>query len=83
MKLGGMTFPEAVAYLTGGPAPSRQPRPRPRPAPRPAARPEAGRPARGDDPRGRRPGLVAEAAARLWSPEGADALAYLTGPAAA
>lgn len=80
MRLEGLTFPEAVAYLTGGTAPSGKTRPRPRPAPRPAANPEAEWPR----PEGMTPeaaaALVTEAAARLWSPEGSDALAYLTGP---
>ena len=80
MRLEGMTFPEAKAYLTGTPAPSGKTRPRPRPAPRPEAKPEAAPPR----PEGMTPeaalALVTEAAARLWSPEGSEALAYLTGP---
>jgi CHC2 zinc finger/Toprim-like len=73
----GMTFPEAVAYLTGGATatrPGKAPgRPRDErpvgPPPEPSGLPEADALA-----------LVADAEARLWSPEGADALAYLTGP---
>ncbi len=76
MRLEGLTFPEAVAYLTGDPAPSGKKRP----APRPETKPEAAPPR----PEGMTPkaaaALVTEAAARLWSPEGSDALAYLTGP---
>ena len=72
-----MTFPEAVAYLTGGPTPTRPgkapgrpvAKPKPVPPPEPSGLPEADALA-----------LVADAAARLWRPEGADALAYLTGP---
>ena len=75
MRLEGLTFPEAVAYLTGGPAPSGKSatrpatRPAPKPPPEPSGLPEADALA-----------LVEAAAARLWTPEGADALAYLTGP---
>jgi hypothetical protein len=74
MKLNpGMTFPAAVSYLTGGPAPSGNAgTPRPRPPvddrPRPSGMSEADTLA-----------LVDAAAARLWTPEGADALAYLHG----
>ena len=81
MKLNGRTFPEALAFLTGGPSPSTRRRPGPVvgvPAPR----------RHSDDPDNseRRSGglspeaaavLVDEAAARLWTPEGADALTYL------
>lgn len=81
--LRGLTFPEAVAYLTGRPDPSeRRPRPRPRPAPkpRPESRPEAPQP---PEPEGMTAAdalaLVESAAARLWSTEGSDALDYLTG----
>jgi len=74
MKVQGVSFPQARAYLTGGAAPSGKPD-RPKIAPRPSNRPE---------PEGMTPEaaatLVAESAARLFSPEGKDALAYLTGP---
>jgi hypothetical protein len=79
MRLEGVTFPEAVARLTGGPVPARNvptrpsqrpaPSPRPEPPPEPSGLPEADAGA-----------LVDAAAARLWTPEGAGALAYLTGP---
>jgi hypothetical protein len=73
----GWSFPEAVAFLVGGPSPTKpgkaveRPAARPRPDPplRPSGLPEAEALA-----------LVEAAAARLWSPEGAEALAYLTGP---
>jgi hypothetical protein len=70
MKLEGMTFPEAVAALTGRPAPSgtRRHRPTPKPEPRPTPDPEADALA-----------LVESAAARLWTPEGTEAVAYLRG----
>ncbi|MDB5349205.1 MAG: dnaG 2 [Planctomycetota bacterium] len=76
MRLESITFPEAVAYLTGGPEATRARGPRkapvntpPKPPPEPSGLPEADALA-----------LVEDAAARLWTPEGADALAYLTGP---
>jgi hypothetical protein len=77
MKLRGMTFPEAVATLAGGPSPTRpgkapgKPVARPAPPlpPEPSGLPEAAALA-----------LVQSAAARLWTPEGAESLAYLTGP---
>src|SRR4051794_35968756 len=76
MQLNGCSFPEAVAQLAGGPAPARPGNPagrrvaspRPEPRPEPSGLPEAAALA-----------LVEAAAARLWSPEGADALAYLHG----
>lgn len=71
MRLEGVDFPEALARLLGdSTAPTRyRPPPRPKPpppGPRGLPEPEA-------------LALVAEAEARLWSPEGAEALAYLTG----
>lgn len=90
----GWTFPEAVAYLTGQPVPSgghskpwkpskppaagpaRPAMPPDRPPVRAAERPP-------DGPTGLAPAdalaLVDDAAARLWTPEGAEALAYLKG----
>lgn len=67
-----MTFPEAVAYLqVGGPSATVRrpstPRPEPSPEPEGMARDAA-------------TALVAEAEARLWTPEAAHALDYLTGP---
>ena len=76
-RLEACDFLEAVAILTGG-APPKSPRPA-RKAPRePCAqnsRPEPSGMSEADAL-----ALVEEAAARLWTPEGADALAYLTGP---
>ena len=79
MKLRGVGFPEALAYLAGGPLPAGRPAPRPAAGPRKAPRPDAGPSWSGMEP----PAAVAvveAAAARLWGPEGAAALAYLTGP---
>ena len=75
MRYERKTFPEALAYLTGGPTPTRKaptspaPKPKPKPPPDPSGLPEADALA-----------LVEDSAARLWTPEGADPLAYLTGP---
>lgn len=76
MRVESVTFPEALAYLTAGPARARPRRPRKtstRPASRtpsePSGMPEADALA-----------LVEESAARLWTPVGAEALSYLTGP---
>jgi DNA primase len=80
MKLKHCTFPEAVAYLAGKPTPSGKPtRPRPPAASQPAKAPE--RPAKQSSglPPADALKLVEDAAARLWTPEGADALAYLRG----
>ena len=75
MRLERMTFPQAMTYLTGGRAPSVRSRPRPEPRPKSPSstfrrrmNPEAAA------------SFVAESARRLWTPEGTDALAYLTGP---
>jgi DNA primase len=77
MRIRSMTFPEALPYLTGGPtAPSPAKAPT-SPATRPPAEPP---PELSGLPEADALALVTEAAARLWSPEGADALAYLTGP---
>jgi DNA primase len=73
----GMTFPAAVAYLTGGPPPRGRPgRPArgPRSGPRPTPRPEP----EGMDRNGVLT-LVADAERRLGTSEGSDALAYLHG----
>ena len=75
MRLQGVGFPEAVAILTGRSAPLRKPltrpvtTPKPKPPPDPSGMPEADALA-----------LVEDSVARLWSPEGALARAYLTGP---
>ncbi len=101
MRLEGMTFPEAVAYLTVGPAPSGKTTPRPPtvsthsgtkretapPSPPGGVSPHSGTKG-GEAPRGEPSGLpevdalalVGAAAARIWTPDGAGALAYLTGP---
>jgi DNA primase len=88
MQLNGVTFPEAVrivAELSGIVAAERRPAsPRPRP-PRPAPALAASKPA--SPPPERSSGLpldeasslVTEAAGRLWTPEGTEALAYLHG----
>jgi CHC2 zinc finger/Toprim-like len=75
MRLRNLSFPEAVAFLTGGPAPTRRTpiRPPTRPAPKPSPKPSG-------LTEGDAAALVQAAAARLWTPEGADALVYLTGP---
>jgi DNA primase len=92
MRLTPMTFPEAVAHLTGGPMPAplgrtaRGPTATGRLAAVPASPTIAAPPSlpgRGTDSKSLSPdaawALVAEAEARLWSPEGARALAYLSG----
>ena len=93
MRLRNLSFPEAVAHLTGKTTPTfekaRQPA---------CAEPIASQVVRAQpkspfgeikreikaDPTGLPEAdalaLVEDATARLWSPEGADALAYLTGP---
>ncbi|MCA1686252.1 MAG: hypothetical protein LC745_09795 [Planctomycetia bacterium] len=77
MRFRSMTFPEAVAHLTGKPAPSGKTAPRPGPAPRPEPKPPAGP---SGMPEADALALVEAAAARLWTPEGTEALAYLKGP---
>ncbi len=86
----GAAFPEAAriaAELSGIVTPSGTTT-RPAPRPRPPASPPAGKPAKpARTPSERSSGLpmeeasslVAEAAKRLWKPEGTDALAYLHG----
>jgi DNA primase len=80
MKLKHCTFPEAVAHLAGKPAPSGKPaHPRP-PAASPPVKPAAGPVKQSSGlPLADALKLVEEAAARLWTPEGGDALAYLRG----
>jgi DNA primase len=72
MELEGVGFPEAINRLTGRSTASGTTRPRPSPTtktePKPSGLPETEALA-----------LVAEAEARLWTPEGSEALAYLTG----
>ncbi len=93
MKLRGVGFPEAVrtvAELAGIATPSSKPtRPRPRPGPARTSMPPAGPlgVAAAEKPPGEPTGLspanalavVDESAARLWTPGGAAALAYLEG----
>ena len=87
MRHDSLSFPEAVARLTGTPnSPMRSGNPL-APDARIQGRNQVAR-ANGGGPTPRPSGLPPEAAAalveaaaaRLWSPEGADALAYLTGP---
>ena len=76
MKLEGLSFPEALARLTGRSSASGTARPRPRPKARPEPKPPEG-------PKGLPESdalaIVVKSEARLWSPEGSEALAYLTG----
>jgi CHC2 zinc finger/Toprim-like len=80
MRLKHCTFPEAVAHLAGKPAPEGKPT-----HPRPAAASPPVKPAAGPVkqssglPLADAQKLVEEAAARLWTPEGGEALAYLRG----
>jgi hypothetical protein len=71
-----MSFPEAVAYLTGRPAPTLPGKGTCKPTARPASPPPS-------EPSGLTEAdalaLVEAAAARLWTPDGASALAYLHG----
>ncbi len=80
MNLNNCTFPEAVAHLAGKPAPAGNPtHPRP-PAASPPVNPAAGPVKQASGlPLADALKLVEEAAARLWTPEGGDALAYLRG----
>ena len=75
MRVKKMAFPEARVYLTGWESPTSR-----------ATRPRSEPPIRPPEPKGPKGlavddalALVAESAARLWSSEGAEALAYLTG----
>ncbi len=74
MRIRGMNFPDAVAELTGRAATRGPARARPDPPARPVP----------DPPKGlleaEALALVEGAEARLWTPEGAEALGYLTGP---
>jgi hypothetical protein len=81
MRVRAMTFPEAVAFLTGGPAPSgRGTKPGTLRGSGILSRPQSGPPAPPSGlPEADASALVTGAAARLWAPEGAAALAYLTG----
>lgn len=71
MRLEGLSFPKAVEALVGGHDIPHAARSRPVTKPAPVARPE---------PMGREiHDLVAEAEQRLWTAEGAEALAYIAG----
>lgn len=72
MRLERLTFPEAVRRLTGGPLGLTTHRTPPRPAPTPSRDGSRGLPVAAAM------NLVAEAEARLWTPEGAEALDHLT-----
>lgn len=77
MRIQNLSFPMAVAYLVGGPNPSGTPRTAMAPKSRPAPRPE---PQASGLTEAAAQALVEDAELRLWTPEGADALAYLRGP---
>jgi hypothetical protein len=75
MRIEGLSFPEAIDRLTGRSTPSGTTRPRPSPKAPPEPKPPAGP---SGMPLAAAMALVVESEARLWSPEGKDALAYLT-----
>jgi len=82
MRLEHVSFPEAVAILTGGSPQSGKPRPRPDRARIANSSGKSNRPSQAPSglPEGDALALVDDAAARLWTPEGAATLAYLSGP---
>jgi CHC2 zinc finger/Toprim-like len=80
MRLEKLSFPEAVTRLTVGSAPSGTARPRAGTRPRPGPKATEPPPGPSGMPEAAALTLVAEAEARLWSPEGVDARANLTGP---
>jgi DNA primase len=78
MKVDGLTFHEAVNVIVNGTLPGGIRSDRPPPV---VARPIDPRPAKPTGmPHDDAVALVADAEARLWSSDGADAVAYLTGP---
>ncbi len=77
-----MDFPEALAYLTGVPTPSGITRARPSPKPRPKPKPPETPAGPSGMPLAAALALVMESEARLWTPEGSEALADLIGPRA-
>ena len=81
MRLENVPFPEAVEFLTGGFIPFGRDCQTTRRAPTAPGVGE-GRPEQGPTglPEPAALALVEAAASRLWRPEGAEALAYLTGP---
>lgn len=80
MRLRIATFPEAVAFLTGGLGPTKTGKAYAKLALRPVVKPMPQPPEPSGLPEADAVALVEAAADRLWSPEGVDALAYLTGP---
>jgi hypothetical protein len=78
MRLRGLSFPEAVAALTGarGPVPTRPGKAPSRPATGPAPKPPPGP---SGLPEADALSLVDEAQRLQWSPEGTEGLAYLRG----
>ena len=76
MRLKGVSFSEARDFLTGGLVPSGKTRP-PQKPPERAPTPEPAEPS--GLPHDNAVALVEAAVARLWTPEGADALADLRG----
>ncbi len=74
MMLKSSTFPEAVAYLTGGAVPSGKAKPA-----RIAAKPKAPKEPQPEGWADAALAAVESAEARLWTPEGAEALGYLHG----
>ena len=72
MKLNHSTFPEAVAYLTGGPSLARKAPARPAKRAATEPPPESSGLSEGDAL-----ALVADAERRLWTTEGTEALDYL------
>jgi hypothetical protein len=80
MKLKQCTFPEAVAHLAGKPAPSGKPAHEKPPATSPPVKTAASPVKQASGlPLADARKLVEEAAGRLWTPEGVDALAHLRG----
>lgn len=81
MRVRGCSFSEAVVYLTGGPMPTPSDKARERPVTRSAPAPRPHPPVGPSGlPEADAQALVESAERRLWCPEGAQALAYLTGP---
>jgi DNA primase len=80
MKLNKCSFPEAVAHLAGKSIPSDgSTRPRPPAGSKSVKAPECHAKRSSGLPLADALKLVEEAAARIWTPEGGDALAYLRG----
>jgi hypothetical protein len=77
MKLTSCSFPEAIAHLTGGPAPRSQPGRLAKAPSKASARPDPVVVGMSPEDAAR---VVAEGEARMWSPERANERSYLTGP---